>query len=155
MISFRDDNHDKIVEAAGDNNLNHSSGWYLHGKLEELCHYDLATIYNMSDFPEDTRETLRYGLMINNEAKVEKLDYFQKSYLRGVYPVQVYGVREKCVGYFWISEEREYVASIFPGNSEDKRKFTDWMQRGLVCLESDKEAIKYAKERYAENSSFL
>ena len=155
VISDQNENRDKILMEAGDNNLDHSSGWYLHGKLEDLCHYDLATIYNMTDFPGETRETLRWGTMINDKTLVEKLDYFQKSYLQGVFPVKVYGVREECIGYFWVTDERECIASAIPGNSGDRRKFKDWMQRGLVCLKSDTEAIEYAKERYAENSRNL
>ena len=155
IISFRDDDHEKIIKASGDNNLDHSSGWYLHGKLEDLCHYDLATIYNMSDFPENIRETLRWGTMIGDKTTIEKLDYFGKSYLHGIYQVEVYGVQEECVGYFWITDERECVASVIHSNSEDKRKFTNWNQRGLVCLKSDKEAIEYAEKCYAENRSHL
>ena len=155
IISFKDNDYDKIIEEAGDENLDHSSGWYLHGMLEDLCHYDLATIYNMSDFPEDIKITLRYKTMINDKTDVEKLDYFGKSYLHGIQPVEVYGVQEECVGYFWISDERECIASILSGNSGDHRKFMNWYQRGLVCLKSDKEAIEYAKQKYAENSSHL
>lgn len=153
MISFRNEDHDRVIEASEDNNLDHSSGWYLHGKLEELCHYDLASIYNMSDFPENIKTTLRWGTMIDDKTTVERLDYFGKSYLQGIYPVEVYGVSEECIGYFWITDERECVASVI--NSGDHRKFTNWMQRGLVCLKSDKEAIEYAKQKYTENSSNL
>lgn len=155
IISDRNPNLNEVLTSAGDDNLDHSSGWYLHGRLEELCHYDLATIYNMSDFPENIKTTLRYQTMINDKTSVRELDYFGKSYLHGVYPVEVYGIQEECIGYFWISDERECVASIFHGNSGDKRKFINWKQRGLVCLKSDKEAIEYAKKRYSENSSYL
>ena len=155
MISFRDDDHEEVIKAAGDHNLDHSSGWYLHGKLEDLCHYDLATIYNMSDFPENIKTTLRYKTMINDKTTVEELNYFGKSYLQGVYPVEVYGVQEECVGYFWITDERECKASVIPGNSGDPRGFINWMQRGLVCLKSDKEATEYAEKCYAENRSHL
>ena len=45
--------------------------------------------------------------------------------------------------------------SVIPGNSGDPRGFINWMQRGLVCLKSDKEATEYAEKCYAENRSHL
>lgn len=149
IISTRDEDYDTIVTKAGHDNLDHSSGWYLHGKLEDLCHYDIATIYNMSEFPEDRRETLM------RKIDSGKINPHLKSYLHGIYPVKVYGVSEECVGIFWIADEQVKTASCFYGNSGDHRKFIDWDQRGLVCLKSDKEAIEYAKQKYIENISLL
>ena len=146
------DDLQEILKTAGDHNLNHSSGWYLHGRLEELCYYDLATIYNMSDFPEDIRKTLRWNTMINNKATVSEFKEITKSYLHGIYPVKVYGIQEDCIGYFWITDEEECVVS---NNLGEERKFTNWNQRGLVCLRSDKEGIEYARKCYAENRSHL
>ena len=144
---------EEILKMVGDANLDHSSGWYLHGKLEDMCGYDLATIYNMSEFLENIKMTLRWGTMVNDKTEIDTLDFFGKSYLHGIYPVEVYGIQEECVGYFWITDERECIASV--PTPEGKIKFTDWYQRGLVCLKSDLEAIKYAEDCYAKNRSNL
>lgn len=100
----------------------YASFWYLHGKLEELVGYDKATVTNLKEggFGKISEE---YGYMMC---------------LDGIVPVEIEGIPDPCVGYFWITE------------------YTDiWVQRGLVCLKSDLEGCEYAERKYKEKPNFL
>lgn len=104
------------------NEREYASFWYLHGKLEELVGYDKATVTNLreGEFGKDSKE---YGYMMC---------------LDGIVPVEIEGIPDPCVGYFWITE------------------YTDiWVQRGLVCLKSDLEGCEYAESKYKEKASSL
>jgi hypothetical protein len=104
------------------NEREYASFWYLHGKLEELVGYDKATVTNLKEggFGKDSKE---YGYMMC---------------LDGIVPVEIEGIHDPCVGYFWIT------------------KYTDiWVQRGLVCLKSDFEGCEYAERKYKEKPNFL
>lgn len=104
------------------NEREYASFWYLHGKLEELVGYDKATVTNLREggFGKNSEE---YGYMMCFD---------------GIVPVEIEGIPDPCVGYFWITE------------------YTDtWVQRGLVCLKSDLSGCEYAEHKYKEKPNFL
>lgn len=104
------------------NEREYANFWYLHGKLEELVGYDKAAVTNLREggFGKDSKE---YGYMMCFD---------------GIVPVEIEGIPDPCVGYFWIT------------------KYTDtWVQRGLVCLKSDLEGCEYAEHKYKEKPNFL
>jgi hypothetical protein len=68
-------------------------------------------------------------------------------YINGIIPVKCFGIEEPCVGYFWTIDKEDI---IYKGN-----KYPHWKQRGLVCLESDENARKWALKKYQEKSDFL
>lgn len=124
--------------------------WYLHGDLESLCRYDIGYFY---EFPEESKETLDWKVLNMDVTEVTEFIPVKASYLQGIYPVEVYGIEEKCVGYFWITEERDILAKNTKTGEE--RAFKIWTQRGLVCLESDVQGNKDAKKKYIEKYEFL
>ena len=104
------------------NEREYAGFWYLHGKLQDLVGYDKATVTNLKEggFGKISEE---YGYMMCFD---------------GIVPVEIEGIPEPCVGYFWTT------------------KYTDiWVQRGLVCLKSDLEGCEYAERKYKEKPNFL
>ena len=108
-------------------NTDNCGFWYLHGELENKCGYDKAIITNC-------KELGLYRDTIIDKDKVE-----QKMYANGAYECKVEGIDEPCVGYFYTT------------NEHDKT----WIQRGLVCLKSDKDACQYAQKAMKERKYFL
>ena len=105
------------------NEREYAGFWYLHGKLQELIGYDKATVTNLreGEFGNDSKE---YGYMMCVD---------------GIIPVEIEGILEPCLGYFWtIKLTEDY-----------------WIQRGLVCFESDLEGCKYAESEYNKKSNML
>lgn len=101
----------------------YASWWYLHGKLQDLVGYDKATVTNLKE---------------GNFGKLSK-EYGYMMCVDGIIPVEIEGVSEPCVGYFWTV----------------KRTDDWWDQRGLVCFKSDTEGCEYAEKKYNEKPSFL
>lgn len=99
--------------------------WYLHGKLEELLGFDKAIISNCKTL--GISKPFKYGDNLTTN----------KLYLNGIYPCEVEGIEEPCVGYFWATDEVDGYR---------------WMQRGLVCLKSDETACQYAEKKMNEKS---
>lgn len=98
------------------------TGYYMHGKLEEHCGYDICDIVNWDELEYDT---------VNLLGRPKPYAVLEP----GIYDVKVLGVDKPCVGYFW----RRHSNTI---NN----------QRGLICFKGDKEAVKYAEECYREQS---
>lgn len=133
-------------------NLDRNSWWYLHGKLEKLCNYDKAVVLNLSEFPEYQGDTLKWTSIVGDIAEVTKFEENKEIKINDIIPVQVIGINEPCIGYFWTTDERTVTAQCKNGRT---RKFQHWCQRGLVCLKDDTEACKYAKEKYLKKTSHL
>ena len=137
-------NYEDIDEKEMDNN----SWWYLHGKLEEMAGYDKATCINCREigisFP-----TINWTEIRGNEVTeiVEEEPERNVMKFTGIIDVQIDGLDEECVGFFWVTDEQivQYKDRVYPL----------WDQRGLVCLKSDKQSIEYAKKKLAENSRHL
>ena len=135
-------------ESIDENERDNNSWWYLHGKLEDIVGFDKATCINCREigvsFP-----TIHWSEIRGGEVTEIYEDQPEHNVMRftGVIDVEVVGLDEPCVGYFWTTEERivRYKDKLYPM----------WEQRGLVCLKSDDEAIKYASEQFSKKSIFL
>lgn len=133
IISDKDEtNRDSVLKLSQD--IQESYGWYLHGELEKLLDYDLGSIYNLEEFPENLIDSA----IINND----EIKYIKKSRFNGIYPVEVLGVESPCIGYFWIVREKNETIDGVP--------YETWYQRGLVVLEGDIKGKKYAEKCYKE-----
>lgn len=111
--------------------------WYFHGKLEDMFNYDLGILYDLDE--KYLRSTLKYSELLDRKARLGEYQVIKKPYINGVYPVNVYGVYERCLGFFWVDDEIVCEDLVSP------RKFPNWIQKGLIVLESDKESVEYAK----------
>lgn len=129
--------------------LDHNSWWYLHGELESLVGYDKAFTLNCKSAGY-SRETINWAILSGTRVKKLHEDGVAtrfEMYVNGVIPVEVTGVTQPCVGYFWVTEEREV--------EFDGEYYPVWCQRGLVVLESDWESRKYAMEKMSERTTQL
>lgn len=122
--------------------IQESSGWYLHGKLEEYLGYDLGSIYNLEELSEDLLETVVTTVLSSGADKVK---YVKRSHFNGIYPVEVLGVESPCIGYFWTTDEQDKTVTDLDGTP---KSFKIWKQRGLVVLESDLKGKRYAEDCY-------
>ena len=124
-----------------------NSWWYLHGELECLVGYDKATATNCKSAGY-TKPTVPWE-EIHGSAVTKITD--QKPWwamcVDGIIPVEVEGISEPCVGFFWTAEYRKI---RWQDDVYDK-----WEQRGLVCLKSDRTGCKYAFKKYKERSEIL
>ena len=137
-------------------NLDRNSWWYLHGKLEDLCHYDKAVVLNLSEFPEYQGDTLKWTSITGDIAEVSKFEKKKEMKINDIIPVQVIGIDKPCIGYFWTTDERtvtakckngktkeafliavekcgQLLAENFPPHQENPNELTD----GLVILEDE------------------
>jgi hypothetical protein len=110
---------DKMYDSFNEDIRSSFSGWYLDGELEALVGYDQGLITNIEEFPEFIDVSIKP---------------FIKTKINGIFNVEVYGIDESCIGYFWTTIEG---------------------QRGLVELVSDEEGVKYATSRYTRKSNNL
>lgn len=148
IISDKDDeNLDLLLNTPQD--IQESCGWYLHGELEDILDYDLGSIYNLEEFPENLIDTCIISSIGSN---TDKMKHVKKSHFDGIYPVKVLGIKEPCIGYFWIVDEED---RIFIDYNENSISYKTWQQRGLVVLESDIEGKKYAEKCYQERRKNL
>lgn len=111
-------------------------GCYLHGLIDREIGCDIVTLANTSDLVLEEYPTLGHSRLFMHLLLPED----------GEYEVEVIGIQAKCVGFFW----RDII------KSEDHPGFYyRASMRGLICYADDAEAIKYAKERLAEKSTWL
>lgn len=138
-----------ILEAkrSNPNNLDHNSWWFLHGELSARCGYDKGVMINLSEFPHYLKKSLQFSLMRGDKTKVTCFKDKYMSHINGIIPVDVLGVDEDCIGYFWTT--REITAHAFTENG-DQLDFPYWNQRGLCCLKSDIESCKDAYQKYLQ-----
>lgn len=134
-------NYEDIDEKEMDDN----SWWYLHGKLEEMAGYDKATCINCREigisFPTINWTGINGSEVIEireDEPEINRMHF------TGVIDVDINGLDEPCVGFFWVTDEKivQYKDRLYPL----------WKQRGLVCLKSDKKAIEYAQKKWVEKT---
>ena len=121
--------------------------WYLHGKLEEKIGYDIASAVNpvSAGYTKNVIDWTRIeGDMVT---ELRSTNLVPQLYINGIIPVKVEGYEELCKGYFWVTDERtvDYLGA----------PYQIWYQRGLVVLEDDKKANKYALKKYNEKSTIL
>lgn len=125
-----------------------SPWWYLHGDLEEKIGYDKGIAINCREigisFPTINWRGLRGSEVIEIDESRPEINVM---HFTGVINVEIDGLDEPCVGFFWVTNERivQYKDKLYPM----------WEQRGLVCLKSDKEAIEYAQEKFSDCARFL
>ena len=131
----------KLAKKENKNNLDNNSWWYICGELEEMLNYDKGVIINMSDFPQYQGDTLFWTKIVGDKTKIEKFIPKKEIKITGVIEVEVLGVPEDCIGYFWVTDERTIYAE---DNDKNKTSFQNWRQHGLVCLKSDIKARKQA-----------
>lgn len=108
-------------------------GWYLHGQLEDDVQYDLADFYTVPD--ELTRDVPHF-IRIQNDEVTYTGEIDKAPHINGIYRVNVLGIDKPCVGIFWTPVYGEYEYNGIP--------WEHYRQSGLVCYESDWEAIAYA-----------
>lgn len=131
------------------NERDNNSHWYLDGKLEEFVRFDKATVTNCFS-GGFARQSIRYEKITNGI--VESLynddeSPFYRMYFNGIVDVEIEGIPQPCVGYFYTADERQVT---YKGKSYDL-----WEQRGLVCFKNDIESCKYAYEKMKTRSLYL
>jgi hypothetical protein len=136
---------DSLYEDKKRDNFRDVGGWYLDGKLDTDCGYDIAKIKNYKDIP--TKETYDWESISKDFAKLRSDKIIKRNYLQGIYPVKVEGIDYPCVGYFGICN-KQFIDSKLG-------EFLRWDQRGLVVAKDDLEANKYALEAFNENRDYL
>lgn len=142
----------KLAKKENKNNLDNNSWWYIDGKLENLLGYDKGVIINMSEFPQYQGDTLFWTKIVGDKTKVEKFIPKKEIKFTGIIEVEILGVSENCIGYFWITDERTIYAE---DKDRNKTSFQNWRQRGIVCLESDKEARTKASILFNRKDRFI
>lgn len=120
-----------------------NSWWYLHGKLTDLTGYDKATTINCKSAGY-TKETINVNSICS-----EVPDSFPCTMMciNGIVPVEIEGISESCIGYFWTTNNRKV--------KWQEKEYDFWDQRGLVCLKSDQEGCEYAEKKYKEKPKRL
>lgn len=127
--------------------LSNNDWWYLHGKLEEMVGYDKAAATNCKSAGYSI-PTIHWREIHGNKV-VSVLDplTIHVMHVNAIIPVEVEGVDEQCIGFFWTANEYDVYWNDM--------KYPKWEQRGLVCLMSDKKARAYAFKKFNEKSEIL
>ena len=107
------------------------SGVYLHGKVEQMCNYDICYPANYEDFPEGIREVTTHFV---SGPETEKF-----LFLKGVFPCIVDEMYE-CTAFLWF---------------DDEYKDTPHWMRGLIVLNTDKASMAEARELYEKSAVCL
>lgn len=107
-------------------------GIYLHGLLEDKCGYDICDILNPEDF---TWETVNTTYSDDEIVPYEHLKSFGKM------ACKVYSIKEPCTAFIW---ESTLGKDNIYGNA-----------RGLICLNSDIESLKYAEQKFNKKACCL
>lgn len=124
------------------------SWWYLHGDLEDKISYDQGVAYNYVELGL-YKETPDWSMIRGNEVtELHSNELRKRMYFNGIIDVEVFGINEPCVGYFWTVDKSDIT-------NLDGKKYPHWEQRGLVCLKSDKQGCEYALKKYNERSTWL
>lgn len=147
--SWVDKKHRGDYESVPKDELDFNNWWYLHGKLEDLVGYDKAYTTNCRSAGY-SKQVINYSCIKGGKVRELREDgnlFRYEMHLNGIVPVKVKGVEEQCIGYFWTTEwgEAEY----------DGQCYEIWRQRGLVCLESDKEGREYALSKMRAKADSL
>ena len=150
IICHADPNLNNVVtlERFRNGDTDRNGWWYLDGKLEEKCGYDKGSVYNLSEFPNLRKETLDWSSISGDVAEMRSYRKHYEMYANGEFEVEVYGVKEECIGIFWTTRERLV-------KTDKGIKFKVWDQRGLVCMKTDTEAIERARRKRAQRTENL
>ena len=117
---------------------NQFEGWYIHSRAGDIVGTDIGKIINSSYFGVPTKTASFIHLSGNEKIKEVELDII--CFEMPEVEVRVIGINERCLGWFWVTEERSRYG---------------WVQRGLVVLESDTKGVMYAKKRYEMKSNVI
>ena len=150
IICDWDKDYDTLItqEKLKNGDLDRNSWWYLDGRLEEKCGYDKGTVYNLSEHPNLRKETLDWSSISGEHAEVWGYTKHYEMHADGEFEVEVYGIKEECIGIFWTTCERLV-------GTQKGIKFKIWNQRGLVCMKTDIEAIERARRKRAQRTENL
>jgi len=150
IICHADPNLNNVVtlERFRNGDTDRNSWWYLDGELEKKCGYDKGTVYNLSEHPNLRKETLDWSSISGEHAEMRSYQRHYEMHANGEFEVEVYGVKEECIGIFWTTRER--IVKTNKGIS-----FKVWDQRGLVCMKTDTEAIERARRKRAQRTENL
>lgn len=122
------------------------NGVYLDGKIESIVNYDICYPANPEDFPGAVRTVkLKFGKLDEKD----KCYYEEYAYLflDGVFRCIV-DDKYECTAFLWYDkEELEDV---------DKTNYlSSYNTRGLICLNTDDEALARAYEKYKERATCI
>ncbi len=135
--------YDDIPPEERDNN----SWWYLHGKLTDIVGYDKATTTNCKS-GGFSKDTINWSEIEGNIVTSLSSDVpTSQICIDGIVDVEIEGISEPCIGYFWTVNKR-----LIYWND---KSYNYWEQRGMVCTKSDYESCKYAESKYKEKASRL
>lgn len=127
IIAMGDPDWDNKESLVPEEEKDNAGFWYFHGKLEEMFHYDKGLITNCKT------------LGISKPYKEINGTTFPQMYLNDIVRCEIDGVEDKCTGFFWVID----------------RDNGNWIQRGLVVLDNDKEAYNDAMTKYNEKRFIL
>lgn len=157
LLPYYHENYDSIAkEAEETDNLVYNNWWYLHGKLEEILHYDKASVINAKECPEFIKMVPKAEHLGSNGTvwigRVKSFKFVPWLHINDIIECEVLGINEPCIGYFWTTNELAMTIV-----SESGECFDDcyWQQKGLVCLKSDVEGCEYALEKFNEKAIIL
>lgn len=142
----------KIAKKKNETNLDNNYWWYFDGRLERLLGFDKGVIINMSEFPQYQGDTLFSTEIVGNEARVDRFIHIKEIKFTGIAEVEVLGVSEKCIGYFWVTNE---ITIYAVDRDKNKTSFQNWRQRGIICLESDMEAREKAMKSFNKGEELI
>ena len=125
-----------------ENERDNNNWWYLHCNLEDYVGYDKATAINC-DSIGISKETIYATCIIGN--KVESVfheNIHKEMHFTGIIDVEIEGIDKPCIGYFWVTKERDIIWK--------NKTYPYWKQRGLVCFKDDIDGCKDAYKKYSE-----
>ncbi len=157
LLPYYHENYDSIAkEAEETGNYVYNNWWYLHGKLEDILHYDKASIINAKECPEFIKMVPEAEKLGGDgtiwTGRVKSFKFIPWLYLNDIVECEVLGIEEPCVGYFWTTDELAMTITSESGECFDDHH---WFQRGLICLKSDIESCEYALKKFTEKETFL
>jgi hypothetical protein len=128
IIPFIPTNYRRINEMDSSEQDN-AMFWYFHGKLQDIVGYDKGVMTNCK-----TLGILKPFVYDTERQAISKLCY------NGTLECKVEGIDKQCTAFLYTVQEH--------GNDF-------WIQRGLVCLNEDEEACKYAEKKMNTKSLIL
>lgn len=89
------------------------------------------------------KETIAWKAMTNNKVtEVFEKKPIKKMYLNGMMPVDILGLNDKCVGYFWTVKETTI--------TYEGRQYPDWWQFAFICKADDAKTCSILRRAYEE-----
>jgi len=137
------------TKAHKENEFGYSGRVYLHGKLEEMAGYDICqiTIKSLQETGLGKEEAVvsgdKYDYRISRDKNGAVLRWWTPYIPNAEIEVEVEGITEPCVGIFWLDPCWSGTEIEIDG----KKELAFWSQCGRICLKSDTEAIRTAREQ--------